>query len=168
MKQIIITIKRKELIYDIENITHHIANNRLKELDAESKSNVQLSPQEESALAIALREIDHAWGDVQSILRNQLTVIKKTADDTLNMTSTDDFVLNLNEPDSFNEVLTQPATQAIHEFLVNRVIYKWLSLTKPNEASIYLQYAAEAKEKVKNLLASRCGFYLLDEFPKYR
>ncbi len=70
-------------------------------------------------------------------------------------------------PEDYEIVMKVPATMSrttlhllnklIHEFMVARVIYDWLSITHPEAARNWLEKALEAQEEVNSIKNSRTG-----------
>lgn len=70
-------------------------------------------------------------------------------------------------PEDYEIVMKVPATMSrttlhllnklIHEFMVTRVIYDWLSITHPEAARNWLEKALEAQEEINSIKNSRTG-----------
>lgn len=70
-------------------------------------------------------------------------------------------------PDDYKIIMAIPATMSrttlhllsklIHEFMVARVIYDWLSITHPEAAHNWLEKAWEAQEEINSIKNSRTG-----------
>ena len=73
----------------------------------------------------------------------------------------------LREPNNYPIIMDVPATMSrttmkllsslIHEFMVARVIYDWLSITHPEAARNWLDKALEAEEEIKSIKNNRTG-----------
>lgn len=73
----------------------------------------------------------------------------------------------LREPKNYPIIMDVPATMSrttmkllsslIHEFMVARVIYDWLSITHPEAARNWLDKALEAEEEIKSIKNNRTG-----------
>lgn len=70
-------------------------------------------------------------------------------------------------PEEYNIPMTVPATMSkttlhllnrlIHEFMVARVIYDWLSITHPDAAKNWINKALEAEEEINSIKNQRTG-----------
>lgn len=77
-----------------------------------------------------------------------------TLDDVLDATQT--YVINMTVPDDFSETTVVLLEQLIHNLLVYWVLYKWLSITKPEGADKWLALAKAGEEEIKGTLARVC------------
>ena len=167
MKQITITAIKKELVYDIENITHQLARHRTQ-LSSEVKFALQPSDTE-SYTAIIKRNLDRAYNKVLSSLNTVLTpVLCETADNDLKIDEALDYILSVSVKDEFNEIKTKPAASLFHDFLVNSSIFDWLLISNPVESQIYKQLMDENLSELKSILLDRTGFYTIDPFPQFQ
>lgn len=79
------------------------------------------------------------------------------------------------EPEEYKIEMMIPATMSrttlhllnrlIHEFMVARVIYDWLSITHPEAAQNWLEKAKEAKEEINSIKHSRRGVLRRSQHP---
>lgn len=76
-------------------------------------------------------------------------------DDVLNETQT--YVIYMTVPEDFSDTTLIFLEQLIHNLLVYWVLYKWLSITKPEGADKWLALAKEGEEEIKGTLARRVG-----------
>lgn len=70
---------------------------------------------------------------------------------------TDTYVIRLWVPSDFSQTTVEFLEQLIHNLLVWYVLYRWLSMTKPEGAAKWLDAVTGAEEEIKGALARRCG-----------
>ncbi|MDD3064469.1 MAG: hypothetical protein PHX50_16895, partial [Massilibacteroides sp.] len=112
MKTITITIAKDELLYDIENTSYLVGNNRSTGDNFEQVSNIQNSGEGEDRNFI-LRSIENAFNEVKRNLSRYIDETKIAANNDL-MVATGDFVLTLKVVDMFNEASTDTLKSAAH------------------------------------------------------
>lgn len=79
----------------------------------------------------------------------------------------EEFVDTIQEPTEYVIAMTIPATMSrttlrllnklIHEFMVARVLYDWLSITHPETARNWLEKAFEAQQEIDTIKNTRTG-----------
>lgn len=67
------------------------------------------------------------------------------------------YVIVMNVPQSMSRTTLRLLNRLIHEFMVARVIYDWLSITHPEAAGNWLEKAKEAEEEINSIKNSRTG-----------
>ena len=135
MKTITITLKKSELLYDIDNTSYIVGNSRSNGTNFEQVSNIQNSGEEEDRNFI-LRSLDTAYGEVKRNLSRYIDETMATANNDL-MLETGDFVIALSVVDVFNEASTESLKSAAHEYIVASALSDWFSNVKPDEVAIY-------------------------------
>ena len=93
MKDVIITLKKDEILYDIENTTYLVGNSRSTGENFEQVSNMQNSGEGEDRNFV-LRSIETAYAEVKRILSRYINEEMAAANNDL-MLATGDFVLSL-------------------------------------------------------------------------
>jgi len=78
-----------------------------------------------------------------------------TLDDTLESTET--YVITMTVPEDFSDTTAEYLEQLIHNLLVWWVLYKWLSMTKPEAADKWLALAKDAEEELHKSKSRLCG-----------
>ena len=76
-------------------------------------------------------------------------------DDVLVETGT--YTITLLVPGDFSKTTVTTLEKLIHELLVYFVLWRWLSITKPEGAEKWKLAADEMEEEIKRTLAKRCG-----------
>lgn len=149
MKDVTITLKKDEILYDIENTTYLVGNSRSTGENFEQVSNMQNSGEGEDRNFV-LRSIETAYAEVKRILSRYINEDMAAANNDL-MLATGDFVLSLNVVDVFNESATESLKGAAHEYIIASALMDWFANVKPDEMTIYQTRKQEASV---NLLAS--------------
>ncbi|MFA6911441.1 MAG: hypothetical protein WCQ59_10000 [Candidatus Cloacimonadaceae bacterium] len=150
MKTITITIAKDELLYDIENTSYLVGNNRSTGDNFEQVSNIQNSGEGEDRNFI-LRSIENAFNEVKRNLSRYIDETKIEANNDL-MEATGDFVLTLKVVDMFNEASTDTLKSAAHEFIVSSALMDWFANVKPDEMAIYQNRRVEANVSMLSAL----------------
>ena len=149
MKDVTITLKKDEILYDIENTTYLVGNSRSTGDNFEQVSNMQNSGEGEDR-SFVLRSIETAYAEVKRILSRYINEDMAAANNEL-MLATGDFVLSLNVVDVFNESATESLKSAAHEYIISSALMDWFANVKPDEMTIY---QTRKQEAAVNLLAS--------------
>ena len=142
MKTITITLKKGELLYDVENTSYLVGNSRSTGDNFEQVSNIQNSGEGEDRNFI-LRSIEKAFNEVKRNLSRYIEESKLTSSNAL-MIETGDFALTLKVVDVFNEASTDTLKSATHEFIVTSALADWFANVKPDEMVIYQNRKVEA------------------------
>lgn len=150
MKTITITIAKDELLYDIENTSYLVGNNRSTGDNFEQVSNIQNSGEGEDRNFI-LRSVENAFNEVKRNLSRYIDETKIAANNDL-MVATGDFVLTLKVVDMFNEASTDTLKSAAHEFIVSSALMDWFANVKQDEMAIYQNRRVEANVSMLSAL----------------
>lgn len=142
MKDITITLKKDELLYDVENTSYLVGNSRSTGDNFEQVSNIQNSGEGEDRNFI-LRSVENAFNEVKRNLSRYIDETKTASNNAL-MSDTGDFVLTLKVVDVFNEASTDTLKSATHEFIVSSALMDWFANVKPDEMVIYQNRKVEA------------------------
>lgn len=135
MKTITITLKKEEILYDIENTSYIVGNSRSTGDNFEQVSNIQNSGEGEDRNFI-LRSVENAFGEAKRNLSRFINETKTAANNQL-MSEDGDFAIALNVADVFNEASTDSLKSALHDFIVSSSLMDWFANVKPDEMPIY-------------------------------
>lgn len=149
MKTVKITLKKSELLYDIENTSYLVGNSRSTESNFEQVSNMQNSGEGEDRNFI-LRSLETAFAEIKRNLSRYIDETMNATDNTL-MDATGDFVISLSVVDVFNEAATESLKAASHEYIISSALTDWFANVKPDEMAVYQNRKQEA---AVNVLAS--------------
>lgn len=142
MKTIEITLKKDEILYDIENTSYLVGNSRSTGDNFEQVSNMQNSGEGEDR-NFTLRSIEKAFSEVKRNLSRYINEEKTSASNVL-MDDEGDLTLALNVIDLFNEASTETLKSAAHEYIISSSLMDWYANVKPDEMPIYQARRNEA------------------------
>lgn len=150
MKTIEITLKKDELLYDIENTSYLVGNSRSTGDNFEQVSNMQNSGEGEDR-NFTLRSIEKAFSEVKRNLSRYINETKTSASNVL-MDEEGDLVLALDVTDLFNEASTETLKAAAHNYIVSSSLMDWFGNVKPDEMPIYEKNRNEANRSMLDAL----------------
>lgn len=78
-----------------------------------------------------------------------------TLDDILTNPRT--YTIAMTVPEDFSDTTAEWLEELIHNLLVWYVLFRWLSMTKPEGAAKWKESVDDAEEQIKGALARRCG-----------
>lgn len=154
--KITVTLKKKELLYDIDNIAY-ITGDILGDADTTPKyrSDIQ-STREPWGKSIIIRALDRAFYH----LRAKLTAYTKS-DTREDMDVTDapkdleNYVLTLYVPQEVSESNIDGVACAAHNYLVYSALCDWFEKLKKDERDLYLFKLKEEMDLIKHYLTLR-------------
>ena len=77
----------------------------------------------------------------------------------------DGYNIQMKVPTSMSRTTLHLLSKLIHEFMVARVIYDWLSITHPEAARNWLDKALEAQEEINGIKNARTGVLIRPHHP---
>lgn len=161
---IIITLEKSEIDYDVAMTTHVVTNRELAAgASLEQGWNYSNTQDESGEVNIITRYEENAIVELTALLSRYLK--DKEYESTNDLPVFTDAVFYLEMPDNYDMALTAPLRSAMHDFVVNRVIYDWYLKAKPDEAVIYEKQYNDAYDRVKSLLNKRVGLSKIKPWP---
>lgn len=155
-KQVRLTFKRKELIYDVSNYSF-VVSDVLPE-DAEHARHQIADIAQDGNIDRVTRVLNLAHAEVVEAL------YPYTKNDVICGTSLDDvlqepeeYTIALSVPSDFSSTTVNLLEHLIHEYLVYMVLWDWLGITLPASASVWEDKLHALKKKLRSLLMSRTG-----------
>ena len=136
MAAVTITLKKKEILYDIENATYLVGLNRNTGSNFEQVNNIQNSGENEDRNFV-LRSVETAFNEVKRLLNRFISETSATSNNDL-MTTTADFTLALTMPAVYNQAAVDSMKSACHEYIVSSTLIDWFSNVKPDEVAVYV------------------------------
>lgn len=136
-KNITITLKLGELLYDVQNRTHLAGRDRE---DARAGAHIQATDDEESSNAVK-RGLQRALSRVRQAVNEWAHIDAIVNDNTLLSDTSGSMVLILPMPTNYNDGATAALTSAMHRYVVNSTIADWLNDVSPDDS---LRYTAAA------------------------
>lgn len=162
-KNITITLEIKEIVYNLENKTHIVG----RSIDATNgdqyaqASNVQADADADDADSSASyqikRSICSAISEAKVELAEYLNEERTTADNKISgvVDRLGQVVLNLDMPSNYNEAATDSLGYGLNEYVTNRAIFDWFSMTNPQGAELYNKMAIAAMETTRRAMMKR-------------
>ncbi len=153
-----VTLQVKEIIFDIQNKTYLTGRSREAEAAKgfEAASYMQASDDVENSYQLR-RSLNNAFADLKTTLAEYLTE-KTTSTDNLVKDAIDkDGAINLEleMPNNFNPAAADNIGSALHQYIVNRAIADWFTITNKGDANDYTTLATEALGTAKRALYKR-------------
>jgi len=168
-RQVVITLKREFLIYDIKNYAYVEADIAQKE-DAHEKHQVFDICEDGNidrvtrVLNLAFDEIvnllyAHTKGEIQRLKPPEEAVSKPdiAADETINtdINEPEEYQILMRVPVFFSKTTARLLAQLIHEYMVCRVLADWTSITLPEKAETWQSKSEVAKQEICSSLNMR-------------
>lgn len=154
MKTINITLKSKELLYDI-SVTAYIVGDGMPEEAARERYRVQSAVDEDNVRKVNMF-IAKAWRDVITALTAYVSGEEKqetAVDDKLQ--EREFYSVNLSVPQAHPDDAAETLARYVHDYIVNRSLAQWFLLTKKDEAEIYAAMANGDMQSVKRIITLR-------------
>lgn len=160
-----ITLKKPELDYDIGMVTHVIMNREIgRGATQEQGFNMSNTQDESGEVHLIDRYIENAVNELIAELGRYLPEMTGS-DNDLEGAKVGDFQFLFTVPDKFNRSYIGPLRSAMHEFVVNRVLFDWFIKTKPNEAPNYKMIYEDSLSKARSHINRRTGFTRIKPYP---
>ena len=179
MKNKALTIKRNEVLYDINFISWKTAKCRITEPESQAEAQTDDESKEwfERQLATA---VDHLKGQLRWCIREHTgTIIDNTIKTKVLIYGEEDYPAVGQDPSTFEDdeaFLDAPKEKHIpipehifrfrfsdswrgnfealgnyiHRYIVDYILYEWFKMTLPSEASVYLASAGQWESKIIN------------------
>lgn len=154
MKKINITLKSKELLYDI-SVTAYIVGDGMPEEAALERYRVQSAVDEDNVRKVNMF-IAKAWRDIITALTAYMDGEDKpetAVDDKL--PDREFYSINLLVPEAHPDDAAETLARYVHDYIVNRSLAQWFLLTKKDEAEIYAAMANGDMQSVKRTITLR-------------
>lgn len=157
-KTITVTLRVKELVFDIQNKAYltGLAREAEGKKGYEATSIMQASDDVENSYQIR-RSLTDAFAILKSVLGEYLTENNTTSDNVINNeidnggTLTLSFVL----PSNYNNASNDSISKNIHAYLVDIALRDWFAITNKEDADTYTAHAAVSLENVKRDIYKR-------------
>jgi len=150
---LLVRLKREELIYDISNVAFITGDMMLS--DVKLQSIVQDVANEGN-----VDKISRSLTRIHNELINALTAYTKV--DTLeDIVVSDDldipeyYEISLTVPQTFSAPNAKSVMTAAHDYMVNMSLYEWFCITKKDESSVYEEKALKELRNIKSYMSKR-------------
>lgn len=162
-KQVVLIFKRKNLLYSISNYAYIVGhpmpdnteNNKHMIIDICEEGNIDRVNRILSTIHALVIEMLHP-------LTRTEAVEEEVNDD---IWEPDEYRIELYVPDKFSRTTIHLLRNLIHEFMVYRVLYDWLSMLYPDAANTWALKANEAEEKINQIKNLRIGTLVRPQQP---
>lgn len=143
-KNLTITLYMSELIYDFQNKAYITGiSRRAGGTDAEVASKMQASDDDEDVNQ-ALRSIQGAYGQLLVELSEGLSSSEENTSTNELINGEENIEIHLSLPSNYNLGLKDALTSNIHDYIINKSLMDWFTITNPNEAKTYEDMASTA------------------------
>lgn len=158
-KKVTLTFKRDELLYDIKNyayIESHVWGEDSPEIRHAQHTLVEIGEEGNVDRVNRILGVVHAAAvEMLYPYTKQEPEEDEEIDDR--MWAPTDYKIVMKVPVTMSRTTLHLLNKLIHEFMVYRVIYDWLSITHPEAARNWLDKALEAQEEINSVKNSRTG-----------
>lgn len=157
-KEIKITLEVKELIYDVQQVTHKTG--QAREADGkkgyEAASLMQASEDEEESYQVR-RSIANYYAQLRSALGEYLDDDKTSGNNLVDQPIDEDARLEMvfQMPSNYNNSGVDSMGKNAHGYIVNMTISEWFLITNPEEAPAYATLAGASLEALKRAFYRR-------------
>ena len=154
-KNLTITLYMSELIYDFQNKAFLTGRSRrAADMDAEAASNIQASDDDEDKNQ-ALRSIQNAYSQLLVELSEAIGKGSGTTASNKLISDTDNIIINLSLPSNYSLGLKDALTSSIHDYIINKALMDWFTITNPNEVKVYSELAVESLRNLHEMFNRR-------------
>ena len=156
-KDVVLTFKRSELIYDAEN--YSFVEGDIMKADDEHARHQVFDIGQKGNIDRVTRILNLAHAECVEMLfpytKTEIPDTQDALDDVLTAPETYNIVLNL--PDGFSLTTVELLKYLIHEYLVCRVLADWMSITNPSSQANWEEKFKRIKGQIQTSLVSRKG-----------
>lgn len=155
-KHVTLTFHREQLLYDIKNYAYIEGHVWGEENQHAQHTLVEIGEEGN------VDRVNRILGVVHAAAVEMLypyTKQEPVADEEIcdRMWVLDDYKIEMDVPVAMSRTTLHLLNKLIHEFMVARVIYDWLSITHPEAAQNWQEKAAEAEEEINSIKNRRMG-----------
>lgn len=153
-KTVTLTFKRSELLYDVQNYAY-------VEGDIMTPPNEHVQHQTQDIVEDGnVDRITRVLGLAHAECVEFLYPFTKVAVDDTEvrndiLDAPQEYVISMSVPDTFSKSTCDILVKYIHEYLVCRALYDWLSITKPEAAANWQRKAEDAKDEIMSAKSLR-------------
>lgn len=152
---ITLTISKKEILWDIYNDSHIIAQGLfVNGTTSEAAYNIQADEEDVNKNKL-LRSIQLAVGSLKPHLVMFLSDSATTITDNNNLSDDNSITLTLSVSSRFNTAMTPAISTLCHKYIMNQTLFDWFNATKKDIAADYLTLAQTAINEIKGLFAKK-------------
>lgn len=152
-KNLIVTLKMSELLYEVRNKTWLTGQSRQNGQNFEEVANMQNNEDEEHVNQV-LRSIGNAFSTLKVRLSEYIDSSQTTAND-IQLTGLTDLSVSLVLPSNYNQATADAIALAMHQYIVNTAIAEWFTITNKTDAADYLTLAGANITQIRESVSKR-------------
>lgn len=155
MARKILTVKLyvSELLYDVKNKTYVTGRSRSTGSNPEEVANMQANDDDES-----LNQLLRSFGSSFAMLKSRLGEYvdeSGTSSDNIQLTDETELTLSLSMPSNYNEGTREAISASMHQYIVDRAVGEWLTMTDKADAKDYFDFAASDLANLRDAINKR-------------
>lgn len=163
---LIVSLNRAELNYDVAMSTHVISNREFAGGASEEQAwNYSNTEDESGEFNLISRYLESASNDLIGGLAMYMKEEYEFSDNILEETEVEEFMYVFDVPENYNRSYLRPLRSKMHDYIVHRTLYRWFLQSKPNEADKHKAFAEEILEDSVSLLNKRNGLLKIRPYP---
>ncbi len=152
-KNLTITLKMSELLYEVRNKTWLTGQSRQNGQNFEEVANMQNNEDEEHENQI-LRSFGNAFNQLKVRLSEYIVASDTTAND-IQIDKSSDLTITLSLPSNYNQATATSVATSMHQYLVNTAIAEWFQITNKTDSSDYLTLAGANITQIREAVSKR-------------
>lgn len=154
-KTVLLEFSRKALLYDISNCAY-VEGDVMPTDDEHSKHQV-FDIAEDGNVDRVTRILDLAHAECVEMMYPYAKVECDEVEQLDNtFTETEQYTINLLVPDDMSKTTLTLVSKLVHEYMVNRVLADWLSITKPSSKANWEEKLETIRTEIRTRLNARC------------
>lgn len=155
-RNVTLTFKREELLYDIKNYAYIEGHVWGEENQHAQHTLVEIGEEGNVDRVNRILGIVHAAAvEMLYPYTKQDAEEDEEIDDRMWMPA--DYNIEMRVPERMSRTTLHLLCKLIHEFMVSRVIYDWLSITHPEASRNWYEKSEELKDKINSIKHTRSG-----------
>lgn len=162
---LLISLIKSEIEYDINTVTHLIGNRETADGKSVEQAHNYGSTDGKDEKKIIDRFMEDAVNDLIGSVANYMSNDMPFSDNDLEVADVDSFDFPLEMPETFNKTYIRPIRSAMHKYIVNQTLFYWFTKTKPDEAALYEALNGPLLEDIKSYLNRRTKMLKIRPFP---
>ncbi len=154
-KLVTLVMKRDELLYDIRNYAYIEGHVWGEENQHAQHTLVEIGEEGNVDRVNRILAITHA-----AAVEMLYPYTKEQADEEVidnKLWTPQEYRIEMRVPSAMSKTTLHLLIRLIHEYMVSRMLYDWLSVTHPDAAQNWLDKAMEAKEEIDSIKHHRTG-----------
>lgn len=153
MKDITITIPKKDIYFDVDSATHAFA--KVTEgTSLHRADNLESDTDDETAKSMVVRFADRRYAELKRLLSRFMKTGTGTTS-TVGITTATTYVYTLNLEDAFQEELTADVGQEMESYIANGVICDWYATLGDAQTQAYAAMLPVILNRIIGLIVSR-------------